>query len=87
MAHVRVRDSLIARQQVRQSSHIRGALDIVLAAQRKDSAALVVAYRTSQDGEVGQRAYAIGAVGMLGDPKPANDGRPQGRAINLGSEP
>jgi hypothetical protein len=86
-AYVRVGDPLIARKQIGQSSHIRGALDIVLAAQRQNSASFVVTDRAPQDGQIGQCANTIGAVCMLGDPKPVNDGRPEGRAIKLGREP
>ena len=70
-----VGDALVAGQQVGQRAHVRGALDVVLPAQRNDAAAAGGADGAREDGQVGQRADAVGAVGVLGDAEAVDDRR------------
>ena len=68
-----VGDLLVAGQDVGQRAHVGGALDVVLAAQRVDAAAVGRADAAGQDGEVAQRPHAVGAVGVLGDAEAVDD--------------
>jgi len=61
-----IEDLLVAREIGGQTAHVAGALNVVLAAQRVDAAA-VLADLAAQECEVGSAHNAVGAGGVLGD--------------------
>ncbi len=78
-----VLDVLEARQPVGQGAHVAAALDVVLAAQRVEPAA-VAADVPGQEGQGDERQDVVDRVVVLGDAEgPAEDG-PVGRGVGVG---
>ena len=78
-----VLDVLEAGQPVGQRAHVAAALDVVLAAQRVDAAA-VAPDVPGQQGEVDQREDVVDRVVVLGDAEGPADHRPVGLGVGVG---
>ena len=86
LAVVGVGDRLIPGEDVGQAAHIAGALDVVLAAQGVDAAA-VDADIAAEHGQVGQGLDVVGAHGVLGNAHAVDDGAGLGPGDTSGPPP
>ena len=78
-----VLDVLEAGQPVGQGAHVAAALDVVLATQRVDAAAVAADVPGQQD-EVDEGQDVVDRVVVLGDPERPADHRPRGRREGVG---
>ena len=78
-----VLDVLEARQPIRQGAHVAAALDVVLAAERVDAAAVAPDVAGQQD-EVDQGEDVVDRVVVLGDAERPADHRLVGRREGVG---
>ncbi len=83
LARLVVLDVLEPDQPVRERAHVAAALDVVLAAQRVDAAA-VAADVPGQQGERDQREHVVDRVVVLGDAEGPADHRPLGLGVGVG---